>query len=875
MKDDYLLSTPQLFKTLKSTGKGLSSKEAAERLIRFGKNELRIKGGKSALSILVGQVWNIMILILSTAALASFIFEKAIDAIAILTVILLNIVIGFFQEYKAEKAVEALKKLAAPYALVMRDGQNVKIPANNVVPGDLLVLEEGMFIAADARVLEAQELKTLESSLTGESNAVHKTVEIPKKISSLGDLTHMVFMGTTVGKGHGLAVVIQTGMNTEFGQIAGMMEADQSEETPLQKEMNHMIKWLAILIGSIIALLFVLGWAQGRELKELFLTSISLGVSVIPEGLPTVITLTLAIGVQSMAKEKAIVRRLSAAESLGGVDIICTDKTGTLTQNEMTVERLYLNGETLRFEGDGYSPEQELPLANKDLDELLKACTLCNNATLFKNKNTWSITGDPTEGALLTFAKRGGFDRFELEEKHPRKGELVFDSDRKRMSTFDKKMLWCKGAPDSLLSVCKKILVKGEVKPLTAQHKKAIQEANASMAKEAYRVLALAQKPLSSAKDATETDLIFLGLVGMMDPPRKEVAEAIQVCKDARIGVVMITGDHLLTATAIGKSLGLYKDGDAAMTGEELERMSQKELLKVVEKITVFARVSPHHKVKILEALKAKGHRVAMTGDGINDAPALKRADVGIAMGITGTDVSKEASDIILTDDNFASIVKAVEKGRTIYQNIKKSIRFLLSTNFGEILLVSVLFILGAPSPFLPLQILWINLLTDTFPAIALGMDKPSKDLMKEAPRREQSSIWKEVTGTSFISAVFFVICALAYYETHKELELHHMRTFMFTLTVLFQLFLAFSVRHTQHGFFHGFFSNGWLLISLITSLGLQFLALYHPFFQGLLETEPLAKADWIWMLGLCILGTLCIEIWKWWRRRLPLSHAS
>lgn len=875
MKDDYLLSSKQLFKKLKSTEKGLSGKEAAERLIRFGKNELRIQGGKSAFAILISQIWNLMIGILSLAALSSFLFEKTIDALAILTVIVLNVLIGFFQEYKAERAVEALKKLAAPYALVHRDGQSTKIPSEHVVPGDLLVLEEGMFIAADARILEAQELKTLESSLTGESNAVSKSVDLPKKISSLGDLTHMVFMGTTVGKGHGLAVVIQTGMRTEFGEIAEMMEEDTEEDTPLQKEMDRVIRLLAMGIACIVLFLFILGWLQGRDIQELLLISISLGVSVIPEGLPTVITLTLAIGVQSMAKEKALVRRLSAAESLGSVDIICTDKTGTLTQNKMTVERLYLNGEILRFEGDGYNPDQALPLSNKELNEVLKACALCNNATLFKNKNAWSINGDPTEGALLTFAKRGGFDRFELEEKYPRKGELVFDSDRKRMSTFDKKMLWCKGAPDAVLEVCKKILINGEVKSLTPQHKKAIQDANASMAKEAYRVLALAQKPLSSTEDATESGLIFLGLVGMMDPPRKEAAEAIEICKSAHIGVLMITGDHLLTATAIGKSLGLYKEGDAAMTGEELEKLSTKELERVVEKIKIFARVSPHHKVKILEALKAKGHQVAMTGDGINDAPALKRADIGIAMGITGTDVSKEASDIILTDDNFASIIKAVEKGRTIYQNIKKSIRFLLSTNFGEILLVSVLFILGAPSPFLPLQILWINLLTDTFPAIALGLDKPSKDLMKEAPRKGNNSIWKDITGTSLVSALFFVAIALVYYEMNSDMELEKMRTFMFTLTVLFQLFLAFTVRHTHHGFFHGFFSNGWLLISLATSLGLQFLALYHPFFQKLLETSPLSGSDWLWMLGLCIVGTLGIELWKLGRRLLSPHHAS
>ncbi len=867
----HTLDTPTLIKELKSTSSGLSAVEAERRLMIYGKNQIKAHKKGSILGLFLKQFWNIMLLILSIASALSFYFGEVIDGVAIGVVILLNVVISFFQEYKAERAVEALKKLMAPYALVRRGSQTLKIPAENVVPGDLLVLEEGMYITADARIIEAQELHTLEASLTGESNPIEKTKNPPKKISSLGDLCNSVFMGTVVSKGHGLAIVSSTGMQTEFGKIASLVQEGREEDTPLQKEMSRMIRKLAVLVGGIIGLLFVLGYLQGREIEELILTSISLGVSVIPEGLPTVITLTLAIGVQSMAKERAIVKRLSAAETLGAITFICSDKTGTLTQNQMTVERIYLNGEVLQFEGDGYDPKEKLPTTSPELDALLTGAVLCNNATLFKNKTGWGITGDPTEGALLTLAKRGGFDRLELEEKFPRKNELVFDSDRKRMSTLHKNGLWCKGAPDTILSVCDSILINGKREKLSPKWKKEILSVNENLAKEAYRVLAIAHKEEDGKFE--EKGLTLIGLVGMMDPPRKEAAEAIRICHEAQIKVTMITGDHALTAQAIGKSLGLFQKGDLIMTGEELENCPQKELLKKVEAVRIFARVSPKHKVRILEALRERGNVVAMTGDGINDAPALKRADIGVAMGITGTDVSKEASDLILTDDNFTTIVKAVEKGRIIYQNIKKSIRFLLCTNFSEILLVSILFILGEPAPFIPLQILWINLLTDTFPAIALGFDAGDEDTMKQSPRKKDGSLWRDLMGTSLVSAIFFVICAVIYFQIHKEdVPLQELRSFMFTLTVVFQLFLAFAVRFPNRHFFHQFFSNPWLLFSIMISLALQFIALYIPFFQEVLETNPLDAEEWLWIVGICSIATLAIELWKFTRKKIQIA---
>ncbi len=863
MNPFYSLTLSELFEKIRSQEEGLRPEEAKKRLERFGKNELRMTNKNTALRIALRQFNNLMMLILIGASVFSYVFGEHLDAMAIAVVIGLNAVIGFFQEYKAEKAIEALRKMTTPFAVVRRAGVLLKIPTSDIVPGDILVIEEGMQIAADARLLEARELRIIESSLTGESNAVQKGVDLPKKQFGIGDLTHMVFMGTTVSQGHGMGVVIHTGMQTEFGKIAQMVGETEKERTPLQKEIDHMIRVLAIIIGIIIAALMILGWMQGRETGELLLTGISLAVGVIPEGLPTVITLTLAIGVQSMAQKKALIRKLSAAETLGATNVICSDKTGTLTQNEMTVEQVYVGKELLQVKGNGYDPSEGLTIKNEDLNLLLKACALCNNASLFQGEKGWTISGDPTEGALLTLAKKGGIDALEWSGKMPRGDEHVFDSGRKRMSTLNGKQMFCKGAPDSLFKVSTHVLEKGKVVLFSKEKKAEWVKMNEAFAKEAYRVLALAYKPIEKKDDFKEEDLILVGLVAMMDPPRSEVKAAIETCKAAHVRVIMVTGDHALTAKAIGEKLGLVGPKDPVLTGEELSQMSEKALAKAIETVNIFARVSPEHKVQILKALQAQGNVVAMTGDGVNDAPALKKADIGVAMGITGTDVTKEASDMILMDDNFSSIVAAIEKGRIIYRNIKKSIRFLLSTNFGEILLVTVFFILGSPSPFLPLQILWINLLTDTLPAIALGMDNGEKDLMTLRPRKMTQSLSKDLFGFSLVAAVCFTLSMVIYFQVHQEMPIDHMRTFLFTTTVIFQMFMVYSVRFSDRSLFHQCFSNPWLFVSIGVSVALQLMALHHPRLQSILETSPLTGYEWSWVLGLCVISTAAVELWK------------
>lgn len=857
-------STPSItavLKDLKSSEKGLSSAEARARLKQYGPNEIKETGGVKWYTILLSQFINIMVLILIAAMAVSLAIGEMLDAIAIGIIILINSTVGFIQEYKAEKAIEALRKMTAPFALVKRDGEVKKVAARDLVPGDTVVLEEGAQIPADLRLLELAQLHTVEASLTGESLPVEKSLNLPAKVSGLGDLKNMAFLGTVVSQGHGLGVVVGTGMQTEFGKIANMVQTTKNEPTPLQKQLNHLSKILAILVLAIAAVMFLLSLLRGRDLLEMFLLSISLAVSVIPEGLPAVITLTLALGVQRIAKKNAIIRKLAAAETLGSVSVICTDKTGTLTQNEMTVKVLWVNNRQIEIAGIGYEPDDKIPVEDDELELLIKTAALCNNASLLQNGKKWTVGGDPTEGALLTLAQKAGMDALALAKKFPREEELVFGSDRKRMSTLNKGVLYTKGAPDGILEICSHIQIEGTVVKLTAAKKKELMKANEDLAKKAYRVLGFAYKKTGSA---VEKDMIFLGLAAMIDPPRPEVKEAIQICKDAHIRTVMITGDHALTATAIGKEIGLYTEGDLVLTGAELEKMSFAKLCSVVEKVSIYARVNPSDKVKILKALKSKGHTVSMTGDGVNDAPALKGADIGVAMGITGTDVSKEASDMVLMDDNFATIVSSVESGRTIYRNIKKFIRFLLSANFDEVILVSVIFLLGFPLPILPLQVLWVNLLTDALPAIALGTDNAEKDIMTLKPRDPKQSIFKELMSFSLLAGILSALVSLfLYFHTVNVYSIEKTRTLMFTTIVVFELFLVFSVRFSDKHFFTGFFKNKLLLFSVVLSLSLQLLAIYTPFMQKILETEALSKTDWLWMLGLCAGAVSIIEIWK------------
>ncbi len=857
-------STPALntvLKELQSSEKGLSSTEARSRLKHFGLNEIKASGGTPWYKILLSQFLNIMVLILMAAMVVSVLAKEEIDAIAIGIIIVINATVGFLQEYKAEKAIEALRKMTAPYALVRRDGELQKVNAKELVPGDIVILEEGAQVPADLRLIEIAQLHCIESSLTGESLSVEKSLTLPKEVTGLGDQKNRTFLGTVVSQGHGVGIVVETGMNTEFGKIAKMVQMEQNELTPLQKQLNQLSKVLAVIVVVTAAAMFVLSLLTGRDLLEMFLLSISLAVSVIPEGLPAVITLTLALGVQRIAKQNAIVRKLAAAETLGSVSTICTDKTGTLTQNEMTVKVIWVNNRSIEIPGIGYAPKEKIPVEDDEMELLIRTAALCNNAALFQSGKKWSISGDPTEGALITLARKAGIDSEKLKKQYPREEELVFDSDRKRMSTLNKGVVYTKGSPDGILDICTYIQLEGKVIKLTPAKRKEIFKKTEELAKQAYRVLGFAYKKSASA---VEEDLVFLGLAAMIDPPRPEVKAAIQICKNAYIKTVMITGDHALTAKAIGKEIGLYTEGDLVLTGAELQKMSVTKLASVVEQVSIYARVNPSDKVKILEALQKRGHTVSMTGDGVNDAPALKRADIGVAMGITGTDVSKEASDMVLMDDNFATIVSTVEIGRTIYRNIKKFVRFLLSANFSAVILVCITFLLNLPIPFLPLQILWVNLLTDAFPALALGMDSGEKDIMSLRPRDPKQSIFKDLIAFSLLAGFLSSVSSLyLYFGSLNETTLEHTRTIVFTSIVVFELMLVFAIRYPDKHYFTGFFKNKFLILSVLFSIGLQFLALYNPFLQKVLQTYPLSFSDWLLITGLAAICMVIIEIWK------------
>jgi Ca2+-transporting ATPase len=875
----YNSSAELVLKSLKSGPKGLTHTEVALRREKFGLNELIQSKQERWYHILLKQFTEIMVIILIIAMAVSFALGEFLDGYAILVIILLNAAVGFVQEFKAEKTVEALKQLTNPQATVMRDNKLQIIDAKYLVPGDIILLEEGEKIPADARLLEIAELEVSEASLTGESNPISKHIKAIKEECGVGDRLNMVYLGTIITKGHAKAVVTKIGMQSEFGRIAHMVQTAKTNLTPLQKQLNKLSKYLAIITLGIISLLMISSIFSGQNLMEMFFLSISLAVSVIPEGLPAIITLTLALGVQKMAKKRAVIRRLSAAETLGSVSVICTDKTGTLTKNQMTVEKIFYGLEDYAVSGVGYNPKGNIAKENTKLSKeglsqirpLLESITLCNNAELIKKKSKWTIFGDPTEATLLTLASKGGINLKKIQKEFPRKKELIFDSSRKLMSTLNQHgseyILHTKGAPDELLQVCSHIQLNGKMQKLSSELKNRILKQNEAYAKQAYRVLGVARKSIKSGQESTEKDLVFLGLVAMIDPPRSQVKRAMQRCKEAQIDVVMITGDHALTAKAIGQKIGLVSSDQAVLTGTDLDNMSFEELKQAVSNTKIFARVSPKHKVLILEALQAKQAVVAMTGDGVNDAPALKKADIGIAMGITGSDVSKEAGQMILMDDNFTTIVNAVESGRTIYNNIKKFIRFLLSSNFDEILLISVVFAMQLPIPFIPLQILWINLLTDALPAIALGVDSPEKDIMKKPPRDTKKSIFKELIGFSLVAGSINALISLyLYFNYLNTVSIEHLRTVIFTTAVMFELFLVFSVRSDTKHYFSNFFSNKLLWLGIFLSFCLQLIVVYSEKMQQIFETEPLNFTDWQKIIGLSILGLICIELWKFWR---------
>ncbi|WP_020160992.1 cation-translocating P-type ATPase [Methylobacter marinus] len=769
----HSLSAEEVLAQLDSSAAGLSAQEATHRLAANGPNALKEGKRMTPLRIFLDQFKSLIIWILIAAGVISGVLGEVVDAIAILAIVVLNAVIGFYQEFTAEKSIAALKKMTAPQAKVMRDGKVTAIPASGVVNGDILALEAGDLIAADARLLEAASLRCIEATLTGESAAENKqSATLDQADVPLGDRENMVFMGTSIAAGTGMAVVVATAMQTELGRIAGLItEAGAEEQTPLEKKLEsfgQVLVWAAL---GIVVLLFGLGWLRGTDLLELFMTSVSLAVAAVPEGLPAVVTVALSLGVLRMSRRHALMRKLSAVETLGSTSVICTDKTGTLTRGEMTVRELYVAEQSYEVTGIGYGPDGDARFkGNKAEDQhaaaLLELATVilgCNNAHLVQEKGAWKVIGDPTEGALLAAGAKAGGDHARIEREMPKQQEIPFDSDRK-LSTMIRQMpdgklrAFINGAPDVLLQRCTHLYTSAGVRPMTDEDRQTIVAQNTAMAQQALRVLGSAWRDLDKAApadltaDAVEHDLVFVGLSGMVDPPRQEAKDAVAKCRAAGIRVVMITGDHPHTATAIARELGIAADDDMAVAGIELDKVSEQELRQRAPKIAVYARVTAEHKLRIIRAWKANDAVVAMTGDGVNDAPAIKGADIGIAMGKAGTEVTKQAADMIITDDNFASIVAAVEEGRGIYDNIRKTLQYLLAGNTGELLLMTVCVVIGLPTPLLPIHLLWINLVTDGLPALCLATDPIDPDVMKRQPRPRS----ERITTPDFLRAMGF-----------------------------------------------------------------------------------------------------------------------
>ncbi|MBT3416646.1 cation-translocating P-type ATPase [Candidatus Woesearchaeota archaeon] len=831
---------------------GLNLEEASYRLKKHGKNKIIHEKKISKLKILFRQIKNPLVYILLAAILISTVIGEYLDSIVIFAIVVLNSSLGYYQEYKAEKALELLKKISAPNARVLRNKRIRLIPAENVVPGDIIVLETGDKIPADARLLKVTNLKVNESTLTGESNPISKSINSIQETKIIADQKNMAFAGTIVSYGRALAVVTCTGNKTQFGRIALSLKEIKEKETPLQKKLSLFTKKLEKAILGIIVILTIFGFIRGISITQSIMTAISLAVAAIPEGLPAVVTIALALGVQSMVKNKALIRKLSAIETLGAVTTICSDKTGTMTEGKMTVTQIYANNELIRLTGKGYETSGIFKTLSSKYDssrlqKLMETAILCNNSQL------QTKTGDPTELALLIAAKKAN-----IKTEFVRVNEIPFDPEHKYMATVDmlknKKQLHMKGAPEVVIKKCKYVYNNGRLKVLTEKDREKILSMNSRMASAALRVLALAY-----SKEGKEENLIFLGLTGMLDPARSEAKTAIKVCKKAGIRVIMITGDNAVTAQAIAKELNLR---DRVITGEELEKISKNELKHMVRKIDIYARVNPEHKVKILKALQENGEIVAMTGDGINDAPALKAADVGIAMGITGTDVSKESADVILLDDNFNSIVYAIKHGRRIFDNIKKFVKLLLSANFGEIGLIFISLIAGLPLPLLPLQILWINLITDSLPAVALGVDPAEKDIMKRKPRNPKQGILHNNLTFLVMSGIILTLIGLALFIPNLE-NIEKARTMAVMGLIVFELLLVFVCRsRTKTIFQTNPFSNKLLIISVGVSFGLQALVLYTPL-SNLFNLVPLGLTEWAKIFGYSLAGITVLEVRK------------
>ena len=878
----HTLPAEAVFDRLSSSPGGLSASEAAERLARYGPNELQAARRVSAWSLLLEQFKNVLILILLVATALSAFLGQGVEAIAIAVIVLFAVILGFVQEYRAERAIEALQEMAAPDATVIRDGAEHEVPARELVPGDVVLVGAGDRIPADARLLEAANLKVDEAPLTGESIPVAKRAEtLEQPDLAPADRVNLVYAGTAATYGRGRAVVFATGMRTEFGKVARLLQAVEPGPTPLQENLGKVGRVLARLAGIVVALIVALGLLRGQPFVEMLVFGIALAVAVVPEALPAVVTISLALGVRRMAKRNVLVRRLPAVETLGSTSVICSDKTGTMTKDEMTVRRLLAAGQEWEVGGAGYEPhgdfsrdgEPEEP--PEPVRELLRAGALASDAHVVRDEadQRWVIRGDPTEGALVVAAAKAGLSKPELDERHPRTDEIPFSSETRRMATLHRVdgevVAYAKGAPEVILESCTRLRTERGDVPLDDGARREVLETERRMAGDALRVLAVACRA-DATRETAEREMTFLGLVGMLDPPRDEAKDAIQRCEHAGIRVVMMTGDHPLTAQAVARELGLLRRG-RAVTGQELEGIPEDQLAREVEEIEVYARVSPEHKLRVVEALQARGHVTAMTGDGVNDAPTLKRADIGIAMGITGTDVTKEAAEMMLTDDNFASIVAAVEEGRGVFSNIKKYLMYLLSSNIGEIGLMASAVLLGLPLPLSAVQILYVNLATDGLPALALAVDPPERDLMRRPPRNPRTGIFtRPVVALMTVGGVWSALVNLGIFAwaLRSGRGLPEAMTMTFVSLVLIQFFKAYSFRSDRHSVLRRPFANRWLNLAIVWELLLLSLIVYLPVLHGPFSTFSLTLTDWLIIVPLAFTVSPVLELAKWMVRR-------
>jgi Ca2+-transporting ATPase len=882
MNDWWMLATADCLSKLNTdAATGLSEQEARRRLAEHGPNELQAARRVSPWALLLQQFKNVLIIILLIATALSAFLGHDIEAIAIAVIVLLAVLLGFVQEYRAERAIEALRQMAAPTANVLRDGREANVPARELVPGDVIILRAGDRIPADARLIEAVNLQIEEAALTGESVPVEKnTAPLDSPNPALGDRRNIAYAGTAATYGRGRAVIIATGMNTEFGKIAQMLQTVETGRTPLQENLDRVgrsLAWAALVVVSIIV---VLGLLRDQPFIEMLIFGVALAVAVVPEALPAVVTISLAIGVQRMVRRHALMRRLSAVETLGSTSVICSDKTGTLTKDEMTVRRVYVAGKVLEVSGAGYEPQGRFSFEGVPLEpssavkQFLEAATLASDAHIVHEPGgRWGIKGDPTEGAMVVAAAKIGLDKTGLDAQFPRVNEIPFTSETKRMTTLHttpQGAIACsKGAPEVILGSCTKQLTDNGEAALDAAARTAIREAGHRMASEALRVLAVASKS-NAVLETAEQEMTFLGLVGMIDPPRPEAKAAVQTCENAGIKAVMITGDHPITAQAIARELGILKAG-RVVTGDELEVMTDADLERDVQNIEVYARVSPVHKLRVVAALQKKGEIVAMTGDGVNDAPALKKADIGIAMGITGTDVSKEAAAMTLTDDNFASIVAAVEEGRGIFSNIKKYLMYLLSSNLGEIGLMGIATLAGMPLPLSAVQILFVNLFTDGLPALALAVDPPETDLMHRRPRNPRTGIFtRPVVALMMAGGIWSTIVNLSLFvwALRSGRSNQEAMTMTFMSLVLIQFFKAYNFRSDRHSVMKQPFANKWLNWAILMELVVLVLIVYLPFLHRPFGTYSLPLVDWVIIILLAFTVSPVLELVKWWERR-------